>query len=157
MIRVISQCLQCKHYQGEEEGSSGQKFCDAFPDMGIPKEVFSNEFDHKEVHPEQPNDTTFELKDEQSYRHFMTELDKRNELDFGDLKELQPGDVLIEIDCGHKSGPLVIMETPTVKVEKGERKVYFHVRNTATNEEMRLMTTKSSPYGASYFLVNGES
>ena len=52
---VLPQCLRCKHWNGKGR-------CEAFPD-GIPHEILTDEFDHKEPYPGD-NGTQFEARQE---------------------------------------------------------------------------------------------
>ena len=54
---AVPQCFNCKHYLDKYS-------CGAFPEKGtIPDKILLNEFDHREKHPDQNNDITFEEKE----------------------------------------------------------------------------------------------
>ena len=45
-IQVL--CATCKHFRDDVED---ENVCEAFPD-GIPEEIITDEFDHREPHPD---------------------------------------------------------------------------------------------------------
>jgi hypothetical protein len=53
-------CDICKHYNGDDTGT-----CKAFPEE-IPSDIISCEFLHFEKHPDQADDTTFDLVEDAS-------------------------------------------------------------------------------------------
>ena len=48
--------MTCLHFQDEDQ--QGLR-CSAFPD-GIPLDILESRFDHRNVHPDQDNDITYE-------------------------------------------------------------------------------------------------
>lgn len=57
-MSFISQCLDCKHFHGDQAGWE----CDAFP-KGIPSEISKNQRDHTQPYPGD-NGIQFEPLDE---------------------------------------------------------------------------------------------
>ena len=59
-IHLSPICYVCWHFWDWMD--TDQWECDAFPD-GIPEDIASSRFDHRNIHPDQEDDTVFESED----------------------------------------------------------------------------------------------